>query len=320
MMKKVAIVGVEGSGKTVMLAGLGDLYAHPDPRGYFLTPKNFSTASYVVEKIAGMRNGIWPSATADDVLQHLHWHLRRKTRAAAQPEDVCEIACLDFAGEVYRSAFGIVSRDNPAHAREIVELKDYVRSADEIAILINLRDVITRTLTDPRVREAVWITRSILESVFAERASEDFPRVALVLTQADNYGETIRACGGAKGALERYLPDVLRDPKPDAKDQPSAWAEEAAGRIDFPLVRELLAKVQGETIPFEIRGSCQWGVNRTAKGWLVWLMNNEGVTKFAGEPEEFDFDRTAHVTVVSKLTGEAKSVTIEPGATAFLEF
>ena len=121
-------------------------------------------------------------------------------------------------------------------------------------------------------------------------------------------------------AVERYLPDVLRDPKPDAKDQPSAWAEEAAGRIDFPLVRELLAKVQGETIPFEIRGSCQWGVNRTAKGWLVWLMNNEGVTKFAGEPEEFDFDRTAHVTVVSKLTGEAKSVTIEPGATAFLEF
>ena len=28
-MKKVAIVGVEGSGKTVMLAGLGDLYTYP---------------------------------------------------------------------------------------------------------------------------------------------------------------------------------------------------------------------------------------------------------------------------------------------------
>ncbi|MBR0505136.1 MAG: four helix bundle suffix domain-containing protein [Kiritimatiellae bacterium] len=36
-MKKVAIVGVEGSGKTVMLA---------DEEGYFLAPKNFGTAAY----------------------------------------------------------------------------------------------------------------------------------------------------------------------------------------------------------------------------------------------------------------------------------
>ena len=48
-MKKVAIVGVEGSGKTVMLAGLGDLYTYPDEEGYMLVPKNFSTAAYVAE-------------------------------------------------------------------------------------------------------------------------------------------------------------------------------------------------------------------------------------------------------------------------------
>ena len=56
-MKKVAIVGVEGSGKTVMLAGLGELYSHSDENGYFLGPKNYQTASYVAEKIARMRRG-----------------------------------------------------------------------------------------------------------------------------------------------------------------------------------------------------------------------------------------------------------------------
>ena len=56
-MKKVAIVGVEGSGKTVMLAGLGDLYTYPDADGYFLVPKNFGTAAYVAEKIQRMRKG-----------------------------------------------------------------------------------------------------------------------------------------------------------------------------------------------------------------------------------------------------------------------
>ena len=40
-MKKVAIVGVEGSGKTVMLAGLGELYARPDENGFFLAPKDY---------------------------------------------------------------------------------------------------------------------------------------------------------------------------------------------------------------------------------------------------------------------------------------
>ena len=67
-MRKIAIVGVEGSGKTVMLAGLGELYSRPDPEGYFLCPKNFQTAAYVAEKVARMRKGEWPTATAEDVL------------------------------------------------------------------------------------------------------------------------------------------------------------------------------------------------------------------------------------------------------------
>ena len=70
-MKKVAIVGVEGSGKTVMLAGLGDLYSRPDDKGYFLAPKNFGTAAYVAEKIERMRKGEWPGATVDDTMQGL---------------------------------------------------------------------------------------------------------------------------------------------------------------------------------------------------------------------------------------------------------
>ena len=120
-------------------------------------------------------------------------------------------------------------------------------------------------------------------------------------------------------AVERYLPDVLRHPVFD-NPKVKGWQEVVSGEIDFPLVRELLTKVQGETIPFEVRGRCQWGVNKTAKGWLVWMMNNAGVTKFAGEPEEFDMAEKSRVTVVSKLTGEAKSVEIEPGGIAYLEF
>ena len=145
-MKKVAIVGVEGSGKTVMLAGLGDLYTYPDEQGYFLSPKNFSTAAYVAEKIERMRNGAWPTATPDDVMEGLDWTLKRSVPGERRrPEEVCEISFLDFAGEVYRTAFGI-GAGNKAISEQAEELKRYVREADDLIVLINLRDAVVTVM------------------------------------------------------------------------------------------------------------------------------------------------------------------------------
>ena len=211
-MKKVAIVGVEGSGKTVMLAGLGDLYTYPDEDGYFLAPKNFGTAEYVAEKIERMRKGEWPSATAGDEMQGLDWTLKRREPGARKPaEKVCEVSFLDFAGEVYRAAYGISSGSDASLKEQAEELKQYVRGADDLIVLINLRDVITNGLRDKRVQEAMWITKSILDTALGDDTGEKAPRAAIVLSQADSYSETIKTCGGALGVLEKYLPHVAND-------------------------------------------------------------------------------------------------------------
>lgn len=210
-MKKVAIVGVEGSGKTVMLAGLGELYSHSDENGYFLGPKNYQTASYVAEKIARMRRGEWPMATADDVMQGLDWTLRQRRGDHERPRDVCEVSCLDFAGEVYRAAFGIRQSVPPHLGDEVLKLKDYIRAADGVIVLINLRDVIVRGEHEPRVQEAMWITNGILSFALEERSGRKAPRAAIVLSQADSYADTIKACGGPKGVLAKYLPHVANN-------------------------------------------------------------------------------------------------------------
>ena len=211
-MKKVAIVGVEGSGKTVMLAGLGELYSKPDEQGYFLSPKNFTTASYVADKIARMRQGEWPMATAEDVLLGLDWTLRRKERADARPVDVCELSCLDFAGEVYRAAFGIKAETVDADvADEVEKLKAYIRQAQDLIVLVNLKDVIDRGLRDPRVQESVWITKALLEYALSPAGGRKEPRAMIVLSQADSYAATIAECGGVKGVLEKYLRDVANN-------------------------------------------------------------------------------------------------------------
>ena len=207
-MKKVAIVGVEGSGKTVMLAGLGDLYTYPDEEGYFLSPKNFSTAAYVAEKIERMRKGEWPAATAGDEMQGLDWTLERKMPGVRRPPvKICEVSFLDFAGEVYRTAFGIEAGDQSL-AEQADELKRYVSEADDLIVLINLRDVIVNGIRDLRVQEAMWITNAILDAALSEEAECKAPRAAIVLSQADSYADTIKACGGALGVLRKHLPHV----------------------------------------------------------------------------------------------------------------
>lgn len=207
-MKIVAIVGVEGSGKTVMLAGLGELYSHPDERGYFLCPKNFATASYVSDKIQRMRNGEWPTATAGDVMQGLDWVLRKKV-PGQRPSDICEVSFLDFAGEVYRTAFGIQKDDgNDELVQEAASLKKYIRETDELIVLINLRDVISKGLSDSRVQESMWITNEILSFALDDSKGRNPPRAAIVISQADSYKDTIESCGGPAGILKKYLPHV----------------------------------------------------------------------------------------------------------------
>ena len=210
-MKKVAIVGVEGSGKTVMLAGLGDLYTYPDEEGYFLVPKNFSTAAYVAEKIDRMRKGEWPAATAGDEMRGLDWTLKQNIPVEGRrPEAICEVSFLDFAGEVYRTAFGIGVGD-PSLTEMAEELKRYVSEADELIVLINLRDVIVRGVRDSRVQEAKWITKSILDTALSGKSGRKTPRTAIALSQADSYEDTIKAYGGAKGVLKKFLPYVAYD-------------------------------------------------------------------------------------------------------------
>ena len=46
-MSKIAIVGVEGSGKTTLMAAFGEKYMTPDANGYSLDPQEFSTFPFV---------------------------------------------------------------------------------------------------------------------------------------------------------------------------------------------------------------------------------------------------------------------------------
>ena len=210
--RKVAIVGVEGSGKTVMLAGLGALCSQPDDRGCFLSPKNFETVSYVNRQMSALKDGKWPSATTEDVLQGLDWDLRQMT-GHGRPIKVGELSFLDFAGEVYRAAFVRKVDSDDVLSDAVAQLKRYLLEADSVIVLVNLSDVIKYGPFSPRVEESLWITNAILDFVLPEESEpgRKAPRAAIVLSQADSYKDTIDACGGPLGILRQYLPHVANN-------------------------------------------------------------------------------------------------------------
>ena len=80
----------------------------------------------------------------------------------------------------------------------------------------------------------------------------------------------------------------------------TALSQTASGALKFKYTRALLDKIVAEVLPVKVSGDIQYGLNKTEKGWLIYLFNNEGITKFTDIPETFDMAKTAKVTVQLK--------------------
>ncbi len=201
-MKKIAIVGVEGSGKTVMMAAMGEQWERPDERGYFLSPENAEAFGFAKSVMGILRSGRWPSASSHDEMRLLEWSLQR--RQGGDLEKIADVSMLDYAGEVYRQAFGGERREG--YDEQVATLRSHVDEADVLIVLVNLSDVINGSMANRRTRDAMWLTKSVLDYALCDKPRR--PHAAIVFTQADSYREIISANGGAAATLKKYLPHV----------------------------------------------------------------------------------------------------------------
>lgn len=114
-----------------------------------------------------------------------------------------------------------------------------------------------------------------------------------------------------------------------------SWNNPVTGR-STAISDARLVRLNRETVPIEISGSpIQYAVNRTARGWVVELVNNAGVSKKPNEPATVDPDAIAHVVLRPRIQIETarewrsnrpftKDAVMElglgPGQSAFVEF
>jgi formylglycine-generating enzyme required for sulfatase activity len=199
-MGKVAIVGVEGSGKTVLMAGLCECFKQvPGSDDPYLMPENKAAHMFMMQVPHKLRvKREWPAATNIDGLRSMKWTLRKGQTILE------EIEMLDYPGELYRLAFDDEARPAEIEAKrsELNEFLGHLSDAKVLVVLLNLSDL-ENPGENARNAETIWMTRKIFD--YAQRLP-NLVRKMLVFTQADRYEKQLKAAGGPKALYARDLP------------------------------------------------------------------------------------------------------------------
>ena len=174
---KIAIVGMTGSGKTVLITTLAMKMAQMALEDVYLAPfgdNRRETLRYTQSNWQTLNSGQWPPSTPAGELIELQWELSTKNAQAT-------VQFLDCAGQDIRSLF---SNDiiNPASLDgDLKRVFDSVNSANVLIFLVNMKDLLA---TSDATSEILDLDQML--HVLQQR--NDIPRrIAVAFSQYDKY-------------------------------------------------------------------------------------------------------------------------------------
>lgn len=191
---KVAVIGTEGSGKTVFIATLAYRLGEVEPT-WLLDPVDMKTQAYVTQVWETLRNGEWPSFTSQAALHDLRWKLRHSDGPAA------ELQLVDASGHRLRELFTGDMKEIPEHLRP---LANYCQGADLVILLINLQDFLGEAAGEQRAYNEMAL-KFALDFVGARHGEK---HCCAVFTQVDQYGELLEKHGTWHDVAQAVVPKL----------------------------------------------------------------------------------------------------------------
>ena len=193
----IAIIGTEGSGKTVLTTVLAKHLSRIDSRGVFMDPQSVATMRYVERAWQTLQEGDWPPSTPPGELFELRWKLRMD----GEPES--QVRLIDAAGQDLRLLF---AEDKVNQAQSLPEslrkLAEYCRSAEIVLFLVNLKDFEGQADHQRRTDNEAAIKFAM------DHLSSDDSRFSVVFTQVDLYQGTAQQHGGWLKMAEKTVPYI----------------------------------------------------------------------------------------------------------------
>ena len=195
---KIAIVGMTGSGKTVLVTTLAMKMAQMSLENIFLAPfgaNRRETLLYTQRNWQTLNNGQWPPSTPAGELIELQWELNTKNCQAT-------VQFLDCAGQDLRSLFKTNNPDLFSFGRDLRRVYRSIHSANVLIFLVNMKDLLA---TSDATNEIVD-----LDQMFHTlQLRNDIPRrMAVAFSQYDKYKPEVdqKFNGNFEEYVNHYLP------------------------------------------------------------------------------------------------------------------
>jgi hypothetical protein len=192
---QIALIGTEGSGKTVLTTVLAKRFSIATPDGLFLNPHGIKTMQYIEDVWNELQNGRWVPSTPAGQRFELKWSFQYKGKSS--PMRLIDTAGQDlrrlYSDEGYKDINNLSEQD-----KKFVE---YVHNSTILLVLVNLGDFIG--VSDSRKKTANQaVLKEFLDSVQNKRR-----KIAVIFTQYDQYGPVIaQQYGDLEVFLQKELP------------------------------------------------------------------------------------------------------------------
>ena len=178
---QIAIIGTEGSGKTVLTTVLAKKLATP-VNGVWLNPQDAKTEKYVERTWNTLRRGKWVPSTPPGTLFELSWKLQ-----AGELE--CPMRMVDSAGQDLRKLFSDDGWSDDSNISDHDRLFiDYIQNSTILLVLINLRDFLGEADEERHIENRVVI-KGVLDKL---KKGNGKRQIAFVFTAYDQYKASIK--------------------------------------------------------------------------------------------------------------------------------
>ena len=192
----IAIIGLEGSGKTVLMSVLAKRLSVPKD-GCYLDPVGIQTMKRVEGTWAALQRGEWPPSTPPGEMFSLNWKLYIKRYDQKVEAD---IRLIDLAGQDTRQLFNNddIRRETREHLKPIAE---YLANASIVLFALNIKDYIAETDDERRIENQA-VLKSALDQLNGSK------KILLVFTQYDQYETFVNECGGLEAFCRKHIPYI----------------------------------------------------------------------------------------------------------------
>lgn len=195
--KKIAVVGVEGAGKTVLLTTWATRQNNPTNGEMLFVPKNSHVLKYINRNWGKLQSGKWPDSTPQSEWQLLEWILQ--TPAGYKTT----LNTVDMAGHdvrrVFFSSLDDLDEDDLDEASQNV--RETIIAAEIILIVINIKNTAALGFEKRTDDEAVLL------NIF-QHAAKNNKTIAFVFTQWSDCEAWVNSRGGVQKMLHNLMPNL----------------------------------------------------------------------------------------------------------------